>query len=78
MKAPAVCGSAPRPGRHGSVRARVLAERTITRRLCMARLDVFRRAMAKLYLASDALRGRDTPSPGLDSAGCLIAREFAA
>jgi Zn-dependent M28 family amino/carboxypeptidase len=29
------------------------------------------------YLASDALRGRDTPSPGLDSAAAYLAREFA-
>ena len=29
------------------------------------------------YLASDALRGRDTPSPGLDSAAAYVAREFA-
>ncbi len=29
-------------------------------------------------LASDAFRGRDTPSPGLDSAAAWIAREFAA
>jgi hypothetical protein len=28
------------------------------------------------YLASDALRGRDTPSPGLDTAAAWIAREF--
>ena len=28
------------------------------------------------YLASDALRGRDTPSPGLDSAAAYLAREF--
>ena len=28
------------------------------------------------FLASDALRGRDTPSPGLDSAAAWIAREF--
>ncbi|MGC8864985.1 MAG: M20/M25/M40 family metallo-hydrolase [Bacteroidales bacterium] len=28
------------------------------------------------YLASDALQGRDTPSPGLDSAAVYIAREF--
>lgn len=28
------------------------------------------------YLASDELRGRDTPSPGLDSAAAYIAREF--
>jgi hypothetical protein len=29
------------------------------------------------WLASDALRGRDTPSPGLDSAAAYLAREFA-
>jgi hypothetical protein len=29
------------------------------------------------YLASDALQGRNTPSPGLDSAAAYIAREFA-
>ena len=29
------------------------------------------------YLARDALRGRDTPSPGLDSAAAYLAREFA-
>jgi hypothetical protein len=29
------------------------------------------------YLASDALLGRDTPSPGLDSAAAYVAREFA-
>ena len=29
------------------------------------------------FLASDALRGRDTPSPGLDTAAAYIAREFA-
>ncbi len=29
------------------------------------------------YLASDALRGRDTPSPGLDSAAAYLSREFA-
>ncbi|HEX6064864.1 MAG TPA: M28 family peptidase, partial [Longimicrobiales bacterium] len=28
------------------------------------------------FLASDALRGRDTPSPGLDTAAAWIAREF--
>ena len=28
------------------------------------------------FLASDALRGRDTPSPGLDTAAAYIAREF--
>src|SRR5687768_15046478 len=28
------------------------------------------------YLSSDALRGRDTPSPGLDTAAAYIAREF--
>ena len=28
------------------------------------------------YLASDALRGRDTPSPGLDSAAAYLVREF--
>ena len=28
------------------------------------------------FLASDALRGRDTPSPGLDSAAAYIVREF--
>lgn len=28
------------------------------------------------YLASDGLRGRDTPSPGLDSAAAWIARDF--
>lgn len=28
------------------------------------------------YLASDALQGRDTPSPGLDSAAVYIARQF--
>ncbi len=28
------------------------------------------------YLASDALQGRDTPSPGLDTAAAYIAREF--
>lgn len=28
------------------------------------------------FLASDALRGRDTPSPGLDTAASWIAREF--
>jgi hypothetical protein len=28
------------------------------------------------YLASDALRGRDTPSPGLDSAAAYLIREF--
>jgi hypothetical protein len=30
------------------------------------------------FLASDALRGRDTPSPGLDSAAAYLARAFAA
>jgi Zn-dependent M28 family amino/carboxypeptidase len=30
------------------------------------------------YLASDALRGRDTPSPGLDSAAAYLVREFQA
>jgi hypothetical protein len=29
------------------------------------------------YIASDALKGRNTPSPGLDSAGAYIARLFA-
>lgn len=29
------------------------------------------------YLASDALRGRDTPSPGLDSAAAYVARQMA-
>jgi hypothetical protein len=29
------------------------------------------------FLADDALRGRDTPSPGLDTAAAYIAREFA-
>jgi hypothetical protein len=29
------------------------------------------------FLASDALKGRDTPSPGLDTAAAYIAREFA-
>ncbi len=28
------------------------------------------------YIASDALRGRDTPSPGLDSAAAYLVREF--
>jgi Zn-dependent M28 family amino/carboxypeptidase len=28
------------------------------------------------YLASDALRGRDTPSPGLDSAAAYLVRKF--
>ncbi len=37
--------------------------------------DDMRRHVA--YLASDALRGRDTPSPGLDSAAAYLAREFA-
>jgi hypothetical protein len=30
------------------------------------------------FLASDQLKGRDTPSPGLDSAAQYIAREFGA
>ena len=28
------------------------------------------------YIASDALRGRDTPSPGLDSAAAYLVRKF--
>ena len=35
--------------------------------------DMFRHTA---YLASDALKGRDTPSPELDSAAAYIAREF--
>ncbi len=34
-------------------------------------------APALMYLASDSLKGRDTPSPGLDSAASYIARAFA-
>jgi hypothetical protein len=59
--APAAGGAAP-----GGTAAQTAAA-TIT-------ADEMREHVA--YLASDALRGRDTPSPGLDSAAAYLTREF--
>jgi hypothetical protein len=71
--APAGTGSAADPAPGGSVEVRAGgAAQTAAEGITAGEM---REHVA--YLASDALRGRDTPSPGLDSAAAYLAREFA-
>ncbi|HEU0300096.1 MAG TPA: M20/M25/M40 family metallo-hydrolase [Longimicrobium sp.] len=60
-------GAAPAPAAGSRAGTPAAAAATIT-------ADEMREHIA--YLASDALRGRDTPSPGLDSAAAYLVREF--
>ncbi len=69
LLAAALAACAPRSAEHPADRAR-LADAVAT----ITPADIRDRIA---YLASDRLRGRGTPSPGLDSAAAWIARQFA-
>lgn len=82
----AACSGAPRTGGAGEGPSPATASVPTTARNDAPASDALSRAAATItaeemrahvaYLASDALRGRDTPSPGLDSAAAYLVREF--
>jgi Zn-dependent M28 family amino/carboxypeptidase len=71
--APADPGAGPAPAAGGTVSTDVRAGTAAAAAATITPAEM-REHIA--YIASDALRGRDTPSPGLDSAAAYLVREF--
>ena len=70
----AACGGNPAPaGPAATPSAMAPADAAAAAAMTITPDDMYRRIA---YLASDELRGRDTPSPGLDMAADYIAGEF--